>query len=140
MIWSCKHGNQRENADYKRLYKHLRHLMLRRKHGNRKDNRGIIHHRVSIELSPSIVNKRESLGEIEFDLMMGKNPKGALLVMTDRATIHKRLTKLQDKASLEVKVAMIKVLIKINNPIHTLTFDNDKAFSEHQSIGQKSDY
>ena len=29
------------------------------------------------------------------------------------------------------------MLTKTNYPIHTLTFDNDKAFSEHQSIGQK---
>ena len=136
-IWSCKHGNKREDADYKQLYKHLRHGKRRRKRGNRKDNRGIIHHRVSIELRPSIVNKRERLGDIEVDLMMGKNHQGALLVMTDRATLHTRLTKLQGKTSLEVKVAMIKVLTKINYPIHTLTFDNDKAFSEHQSIGQK---
>ena len=57
--------------------------------------------------------------------------------MTDRATLHTQLTKLQGKTTLEVKVAMIKVLTKINYPINTLTFDNDKAFSEHQSIGQK---
>jgi IS30 family transposase len=37
--------------------------------------------------------------------MMGKNHQGALLVMTDRATLH------------------------------TLTFDNDKAFAGHRAIG-----
>ena len=36
---------------------------------------------------------------------MGKNHQGALLVMTDRATLH------------------------------TLTFENDKAFVEHRAIG-----
>jgi IS30 family transposase len=136
-IWACKHGNKKEDAEYKQLYKHLRHGKRRRKRGNKKDNRGIILHRVSIEDRPTIVNKRERLGDIEVDLMMGKNHKGALLVMTDRACLHTRLVKLQGKTSLEVKRAMIQVLTKTKYPLHTLTFDNDKAFSEHQSIGLK---
>lgn len=32
---------------------------------------------------------------------------------------------------------MIQVLTKTKYPLHTLTFDNDKAFSEHLSIGLK---
>ena len=57
--------------------------------------------------------------------------------MTDRACLHTRLVHLKGKTSLEVKRAMIQVLTKTKYPLHTLTFDNDMAFSEHQSIGFK---
>jgi IS30 family transposase len=53
----------------------------------------------------AIFQFRKGIGDIEVDLMMGNNHKGALLVMTDRATLH------------------------------TLTFESDKAFPEHQPIG-----
>ncbi|MEY2903861.1 MAG: hypothetical protein RLY89_2967, partial [Bacteroidota bacterium] len=38
------------------------------------------------------------LGDIEVDLMMGKNHKGALLVMTDRASLYTRIVKLSGKS------------------------------------------
>lgn len=42
--------------------------------------------------------------------MMGKNHKGALLVMTDRATLHTSLHKLSNRRSETVSSAIIKKL------------------------------
>jgi transposase, IS30 family len=64
-----------------------------------RDSRGIIPNRVSIEKRPEIINKRKRVGDIEVDLMMGKNHKGALLVMTDRTTLKTQLELLQSKDS-----------------------------------------
>lgn len=134
-LWDCKHSNKRENKEYKKLYQLLKHGKRRRKRGNRKDSRGIIRNRVSIEKRPKIVQKRKRLGDIEIDLMMGKNHKGALLVMTDRASLHTRIKKVASKNSEAISKAIISQLQSIQYPIHTLTFDNDKAFSNHLEVG-----
>lgn len=138
-IWESKHGNKRADRAYKKLYKYLKHGKRRRKRGNSKDRRGVILNRVPIEDRPKIVNKRKRLGDIEVDLMMGKNHKGALLVMTDRASLHTRIKKLNGKASKEVSAAIIKKLSNNSYDLHTLTFDNDKAFTDHQEIGKELD-
>ena len=136
-IWESKHGNKKTDRAYKNLYKYLKHAKRRRKRGNCKDRRGVIANRVPIEARPKIVSKRKRLGDIEVDLMMGKNHKGALLVMTDRASLHTRIEKLKGKTSDEVSAAIIKKLSNSSYDLHTLTFDNDKAFTEHQEIGKK---
>ena len=133
-IWQCKHGNKATDKPYKKMYTHLKHGRRRRKRGNRKDSRGIIHNRVSIEKRPKIVQKRSRPGDIEVDFMMGKNHKGALLVMTDRATLHTSLQKLEHRQSNEVSKAIIKKFKKVDYPMHTMTFDNDKGFADHMKV------
>lgn len=135
-IWDCKHNNKKENKCYKKLYNYLKHGKRRRKRGNTKDSRGVIHNRVSIEERPKIVQKRKRLGDIEIDLMMGKNHKGALLVMIDRASLHTWIKKVTNKNSKLISKAIISQLQKSKYPLHTLTFDNDKAFSNHLEIGK----
>ena len=133
-IWQSKHGNKATDKPYKKMYTHLKHGRRRRKRGNRKDSRGIIHNRVSIEKRPKIVQKRSRPGDIEVDFMLGKNHKGALLVMTDRATLHTSLQKLEHRQSNEVSKAIIKKIKKVDYPMHTMTFDNDKGFADHMKV------
>jgi IS30 family transposase len=122
------------DTPYKKIYAHLKHGKRRRKRGNRKDSRGIIHNRVSIEKRAKIVQKRSRPGDIEVDFMLGKNHKGALLVMTDRATLHTSLQELEHRQSNEVSKAIIKKLKKVDYPMHTMTFDNDKGFADHMKV------
>ena len=136
-IWECKHTNKKKNRPYKKLYQCLKHGKRHRKRGNSKDSRGIIPNRVSIEQRPQVVKKRKRPGDIEIDLMMGKNHKGALLIMTDRATLHTKVKKLSGKSSKEVATGIIKSLSKSNYKLHTLTFDNDMAFSCHEQVGKQ---
>ena len=135
-IWECKHTNKKKNKAYKQLYQRLRHGKRRRKRGNRKDSRGIISNRGSIEKRAAIVKKRKRLGDIEIDLMMGKNHKGVLLVMTDRASLHTQISKLPGKCGKGVAKAIINKLKRSTYPLHTLTFDNDMAFCHHDQIGK----
>ncbi len=136
-IWKCKHTNKKENKHYKKLYQCLKHGKRRRKRGNRKESRGIIPNRISIEKRPVIVNERKRLGDIEIDLMMGKNHKGAVLVMTDRASLDTRIKKTASKNSDDITKAIIKQLKRNKYELHTLTFDNDKAFCNHEAIGKQ---
>ena len=133
-IWQSKLGNKASDKQYKKIYNHLKHGIRRRKRGSRKDSRGIIHDRVYIEKRPKIVNKRARPGDIEVDFMMGKNQKGVVLVMTDRATLHTKLHKLENRNSNTVSKIIIKSLAKSKHSVHTITFDNDKGFADHMRV------
>ena len=135
-IWECKHSNRKENQEYEQLYCYLKHGKRRRKRGNRKDRRGIIPNRVSIELRPLVIDKRERLGDIEVDLMMGKNHKGSLLVMTDRASLFTRIRKMHSKNVEQMAEAIVQELSRDKHKPETLTFDNDMAFAKHELIAQ----
>jgi len=134
-IWACKHGNKRANQPFKRLYQDLRHGHRKRKRRLRRYSRGVITGRVSIENRPAIIQSRKRIGDIEVDLMMGKNHQGALLVMTDHVPLYTRLHKLPNKNSHTVSRSIRCILNKEAYPLHTLTYDNDKAFAGHRAIG-----
>jgi len=138
-IWDCKHSNRKQNKEFKQLYSYLKHGKRRRKRGNRKDRRGIIPNRVSIEQRPQIIDKRERLGDVEVDLMMGKNHKGSLLVITDRASLFTRIRKMESKKSYQIAKAIIEELSKDNHKLETITFDNDMAFANHGLIAKSLD-
>lgn len=135
-IWECKRDKNRQTHPYKHLWRYLRHAKRHKKRGNLKERRGIILDRVGIEERPAIVAKRKRLGDIEVDLMVGKERKSMLLVMVDRATLHTRLKKLDRKDSEEAARLAIKLMRKNPYPIKTLTFDNDLTFKRHFKIGE----
>ena len=135
-IWECKHTNLKLNKKYKRLYQFLRHGRRKRKRGNIKDRRGIIPNRVSIENRPKSVLERKRVGDLEVDLMMGKNHKHALLVIVDRATLYTRIKKLNSKHSEEVYMGIKQCLKNTKYKLKTITFDNDKAFACHEKVGK----
>jgi len=134
-IWQAKHANDPIDKD---LYKHLKHGRGKRKRGNRQDNRGTITGRVCITERPEVVDKRERLGDIEVDLMMGKAHKSALLVLTDRATLLTALEKVTSRHAEGIATRITQRLSRIPSAfIKTLTFDNDKAFARHRKIADQ---
>lgn len=135
-IWHCKHTNQQKNRKFKNIYKLLKHGKRKRKRGNYKDSRGVIPNRVSIEKRPAVVGKRKRFGDIEVDLIMGKNHKSALLVTVDRATLMTTIDKLESKNADVISNTIIKRMKKLP-PLKTMTFDNDKAFSQHEKIAKE---
>ena len=93
-----------------------------------------MHHRVLIYKRPKIVKKRVRPGDIEVVFLMAKNHQGALLVMTDRATLHTRLHKLRNRNRDIVIKAIIKRLGNMTYPLHTITFDNEKGLADHITV------
>ena len=67
------------------LYKFLRCQKKRKKrYGTRRfDKRGQIQNRMSIDKRPKIVDKKLRIGDIEGDLMIERNHKGALVTLVD---------------------------------------------------------
>ena len=52
-------------------------------------------------------------------------------------SLHTKIKKLNGKTSHEIKKVVINKLSKSNFCLKTLTFDNDKAFTELQEEGNK---
>lgn len=136
-IWDMKKSNQREDRQYKYLYRYLKHGKRRQKRGRTRDSRGIIPERISIEKRPVIVNKRNRVGDYEVDLMMGKDHKSAVLVITDRATIKTQLRKVKGKNSKDIAQKIVQSIKANNMPVKTLTFDNDMAFAMHTQVASE---
>ena len=120
------------------LYKHLRNKGRRyRKRGNLKDSRGIISDRVFIDERPVIVDKKERIGDIEIDLVIGKHHKQAILTVVERKSGMAWLRKLKNKSAQGVEEKLIEILLPIRKYIHTITSDNGKEFSRHKTIAKK---
>lgn len=117
------------------LYKHLRNQgKTYRKRGASKDKRGQIVGRVGIENRPPEVADKQRFGDLEIDLVIGKNHKGALLTINDRATGMLQMKKIESKDAEIVKNATIELLNNWKPYIQTITSDNGKEFAKHQSI------
>jgi IS30 family transposase len=128
-IWRCKRLSTDED---KHLYRFLRHGRRKRKRGNQKRNRGItIKERTPIDQRAEVANQRRRAGDLEVDFMMGRNMKESILVITDRATLFTRLTKLPNKGAQEVLEAIKASIRTFPFKIYTLTFDNDMSFARH---------
>ena len=109
------------------LYTHLRSRGKRYwKRGSKKDKRGQIPDRIGIENRPKIVEEKKRFGDLEIDLVIGKNLQKAILTINDRATGKVKITLLHTKSSEEVKEKTLKILKEWNPFLHTITSDNGK--------------
>lgn len=118
-----------------KLYKHLRTKGKKyRKRGASKDSRGLIANRVDIENRPSIVDKKQRVGDLEIDLVIGKNHHGALLTINDRATGFLWMGKIESKEAHVVEAKLLELLKDLKPLLHTMTSDNGKEFANHQNI------
>lgn len=120
------------------LHTHLRHQGRRyRKRGNKKDNRGIIKDRVSIENRPDIVEERKRFGDLEVDLIIGKNHNQAMVTINDRASGMLKIKKVSSKQAGEVSDAIVKLLEDWKPYIKTITADNGKEFAAHKKVTEQ---
>jgi IS30 family transposase len=135
-IWQTKHSHRKEHQPYQLLYQELKHGRRHRKRGNYHGNRGCIPDRVSIEKRPALVEKRKRIGDVEVDLVLGKNHQPGLLVITDRASLKTSLTKISTKASTPIANNIIRKMKPCQSWVKTMTYDNDMAFTKHQKINE----
>ena len=120
------------------LHLHLRHQGRKyRKRGNQKDRLGIIKDRVSIEERPEIVEKRERFGDLEVDLIIGKNHHQAMLTINDRASGILKMRKVPSKESKVISKAIIDELEDWSPYIKTITADNGKEFADHKYVAEQ---
>jgi IS30 family transposase len=131
LIW-----NDKEQGG--RLYTHLRNQgKMYRKRGVSKDKRGQIVGRIGIESRPVEVDEKQRFGDLEIDLVIGKDHKGALLTINDRATGMLQMKKIESKDAEIVKNATIELLENWMPLLHTITSDNGKEFAKHRTIAKE---
>jgi IS30 family transposase len=126
-----------------KYYKHLRSKGKRyAKRGALKGSRGVIKDRIGIENRPSVVEEKQRIGDVEIDLVIGKNHKGALLTINDRATGVLKMAKINSKGAKEVQEKVIELLTDWKLILHTITSDNGKEFANHKNVSEilKIDY
>jgi IS30 family transposase len=121
------------------LYKHLRHRLKHRKRpvGGRKV---IIPDKVSIDLRPEVVNRRERFGDWEVDTIVGPANKGAVLTATERTTgflLMKKLPKGKNAKALAEELFLL--LLPYKQLVHSITSDNGSEFYEHKRIAKNLD-
>jgi transposase, IS30 family len=120
-----------------KLHKDLRNQGKKyRNRGASKDRRGLIKDRVDIDLRPKEVEKREHFGDLEIDTIIGKDNRGAILTINDRATGMVKIRKLKGKDALELAAKVEEALKDWKPYLRTITSDNGKEFAAHKVISE----
>ena len=117
------------------LWTHLRCQKKRRKRYGKRDRRGKIPNRKSIEERPEIVEQRTRFGDWEVDLILGRDQQGAVITLTERKSRFTVLRSVSSKQSDLVAHAVI-ALLKWIAPLESITADNGKEFAAHLEISQ----
>lgn len=117
------------------LHKHLRRQGRKYRHrGSAKDSRGKILNRVDISQREAEVEKKERVGDLEIDTIIGKNHKGAAVTINDRATGYVWIRKLTGKEAAPLAEKTIDALMPYKQHLKTITSDNGKEFTKHELI------
>ena len=85
---------------------------------------------------PAIVERKCRLGDFEIDLVIGKDHKGALLTINDRASGILFMGKVESKEAILIQQKTIELLQDWKPIIKTITSDNGKEFANHQTIAE----
>ena len=127
-------GDKRRGGD---LHTHLRRKGRKyRKRDAKKDSRGVIRDRVSIDERPKVVDDKSRFGDLEIDLVMGANHRRALLTANDRASGISWIALLEGKDSRALAEKAAETLMPFKGLLHTVTSDNGKEFAEHKAIAK----
>ena len=126
-----------DKADGGELYRHLRVASkpYRKRYGSY-DTRGRIKNRVDIDARPTVVDRRNRVGDWEGDTVMGLRRKSALLTMVERKTLYTVIARLTGKRADLLAEATIDSMRHLKDKIKTITLDNGLEFSEHEEIAR----
>jgi transposase, IS30 family len=121
------------------LYRYLRYRKAKRGWRARKSARvANIPERVSIHDRPPDIDRRESLGHWEGDLMCFADQKQALLVLHERKSRLSLTARLPDKRSETVAGRIVELLSPLPEKARkSITFDNGGEFAKHTKAAEK---
>jgi len=123
-----------------KLYTYLRHKNKKYHHrSNDYRSRGTIIDRIMINKRPKIVEKKNRIGDLEIDTVIGKDHKGALVTVVDRKSKFVLIKNVPSKEASVVTKALIEMIQPIKGITHTITSDNGKEFAYHKQISAALD-
>ena len=117
------------------LYLNLRCQKKRRKRYGSYSRRGVWQNQTRIDERPAEANQKTRLGDWELDTIIGKGHRQAMVTMVDRRSKLTRIRRVRQKTGKAVARAIGAGLR--NLPVHTLTSDNGREFSEHAQVAGK---
>ena len=133
-IYMHVYNDKRAKGD---LWLHLRSQKRNRKrYGSGQERRGTLKNRISIDERPKIIDLKERIGDWEGDTVIGKDHKGAMVTLADRASRYTLATMLPSKHADGVTAAVKRLLSPHKLKRHTVTFDNGKEFAGHEEIAK----
>lgn len=130
-IWADKQNGGK-------LWKCLRqsHKKKKKRYG-KKDARGIIPNRISIDKRPKEVEAKEIPGHWEGDLIIGHRHKGAINTQVERKSKLLRAVKMEQKTAEEMIRATIQAYRDIPAKLRlTMTYDNGTEMARHEEISK----
>lgn len=133
-IWKMKRTHRAADQAFRSLHTFLKHGKRRHKRSGPKTKGSMIKNRVCITERSQVVEERKRLGDLEMDLMLGKDHKPCLLVILDRASLKTQVFKIASKKAVYIRKKINSALSKSTNSIKTITVDNDTAFTEHEKF------
>jgi len=121
------------------LYKNLRvaSKKYRKRYGRGKNKRCIIKDKISIDERPEYINNKQSAGHWEIDTIVGKDNKGAIVTIAERATAFVLIAKLNGKNAQELAEAVVKLMMPFKELVLSITSDNGTEFAMHKYISKK---
>ena len=123
-----------------KLYTYLRHKNKKYHHrSNDYRSRGTIIDRVMIDKRPKVVEKKNRIGDLEIDTVIGKDHKGALVTVVDRKSKFVLIKNVPSKAASVVTEALIEMIQPIKAIAKTITSDNGKEFAYHKQVSAALD-
>jgi len=134
-IYQPVYARIRAGADLKA---HLRHgRKKRRNRWSGKNKRGSIPDRVFIDERPSIVDRKERIGDWEGDTIEGSRKKGYVATFTERKTKFLVAYPLARKRATDLLRGAASVFQTIpEDKRKTLTVDNGKEFALHKGLSR----
>ncbi len=121
------------------LYKNLRvaSKKYRKRYGSGKVKRCVIKDKISIDNRPDCINNKERVGDWEIDTIVGKDNKGAIVTIAERATAFVLIAKLNGKNAKELAEAVVKLMMPFKDLVLSITSDNGTEFAMHAHISKK---
>ena len=118
-----------------KLYTWLRQRgRQRHRRGAQNERRGVISDRRMIAERPTEANERSRTGDWEIDTVIGKSHQGAVVSMVDRQTCYTKLRLVKRKTAEAIVNACTSALSPRRHPVHSITVDNGKEFTDHKSL------
>lgn len=132
---------RRDKADGGDLYTYLRQGFKRRRRYGKRDLRGHIRGRVSIDHRPAVVDERSRIGDWELDTIHGSRRNGLVTAVERKAGLT-RLGKVSRRGAAEVCYTTMGRFEAERDLVLTLTSDNGKEFADHKllSDGLNADF
>lgn len=134
-IWAMKFSMYKTHKKYQLLYRYLKHGSGRKRRGVKHSSRGTIVGRQWIDQRPVAAALRRRQGDLEADIVLGRDRQPGLLVALDRKTRKTWMKKIKSKEASHVMDRLSRICSLIGN-VRTVTLDNDQGFAHHYKLNK----